>query len=144
MFVTDDAMLLSIITQGSLSHITLDSITASGDPDRTRKQRLVSFSRFAVLGPLGWRYISWCIFATKKLTEPSVPPGVSSFTVSTLQNFNIICLSTATMAPIQCTMHYALCSLEVSLGKFTKMCTLPSFSHSLSNLFSFFLLEFPL
>ena len=38
-------------------------------------------------------------------------------------------------------MHYALCTLfvrEVSLGKFTKMCTLPSFSHSLSNLFSFF------
>ena len=34
MFVTDDAMLLSIITQGSLSHITLDSITSSGDPDQ--------------------------------------------------------------------------------------------------------------
>ena len=43
-------------------------------------------------------------------------------------------------------MHYALCTLfvrEVSLGKFTKMCTLPSFSHSLSNLFSFFSWNFP-
>ena len=44
-------------------------------------------------------------------------------------------------------MHYALCTLfvrEVSLGKFTKMCTLPSFSHSLSNLFSFFSPGIPL